>query len=262
MKASIVALLTDYGLRDTYVAELKGVLLGFRRDCVIIDVCHEITPYNILEGAFLLKVAAKSFPQDTVFIAVVDPTVGGARDAIAVFTRSGKAFIGPDNGLLYPAAEKEGITEILRIKTEKLSNVSPTFHGRDVFAYFVGNYISGRDIKDLVEQKNDMTRLSIPKPVWTHDVVEAVALHVDKFGNVITNIEGPLPESWHSVDIIVNGVRIQNVKKARTYADAGTGMPLLVVGGTGYTELAVNQGNAAEKYSIKPGKAMRILRNR
>lgn len=261
MKAPVVALLTDYGSMDTYVAELKGMLLRYRTDVNIVDICHEITPYNILEGAFLLKLAARTFPDETIFIAVVDPTVGGRRDGVSVFTKSKKVFVGPDNGLLYPAAEAEGIISVYRIKAEKIPKVSPTFHGRDVFAYFVGHLISGKKYAELLEPKENLIRYVIPEPVIERDFIEALVLHVDRFGNVITNIKGRLPEDWEAANIMVRNTPIGTVRLARTYSEAEVGEPLLVVGGTGYTELAVNQGNASRKYSISPGDIIKIFRN-
>ncbi|MDW8063746.1 MAG: SAM-dependent chlorinase/fluorinase [Candidatus Caldarchaeum sp.] len=262
MKNPVVALLTDYGLQDTYVAELKAVLLNFRTDIVFVDISHDIQPFNIIHGAFLLKLAAKSFPNHTIFIAVVDPTVGGKRDGVAVFTKSGKIFVGPDNGLLTPAAKAEGIVQMFRIKTEKIAFVSPTFHGRDVFAYFVGHLISGKDFQHLTETKTELTDLNIPKPTITSDHIEAVILHIDRFGNAITNIEGPLPDDWSHADVIVHNKRIEKIKKAKTYADVPPKEPLLVVGGTGYTEIALNQGNAAQTFGFSPGDVVKIFKNR
>ncbi|MCS7110416.1 MAG: SAM-dependent chlorinase/fluorinase [Candidatus Caldarchaeum sp.] len=262
MKNPVVALLTDYGLRDTYVAELKAVLLKFRTDLIFVDISHDIQPFNILQGAFLLKLAAKSFPNHTIFIAVVDPTVGSKRDGIALFTKSGKIFVGPDNGLLAPAAKTEGIDRTFRIKTEGIPHVSPTFHGRDVFAYLVGHLIAGKDFQHLVETKTELTDLNIPKPTKNSDHIEAVILHVDRFGNAITNIEGPLPDDWSFAEIVVNDKHIEKVKKAKTYADVQPKEPLLVVGGTGYTEIALNQGNAAQTFGLSPGDVVKIFKNR
>lgn len=262
MKRPLVAFLTDYGTRDTYVSEVKAVIHSYCGDAVVVDITHEVSPFNVLEGAFLLKLAAKSFPPNTVFLGVVDPTVGGPRDAVLLETAAGKTFVGPDNGLLYPAASAEKIEAVYRIKLEKFQKVSPTFHGRDVFAHVVGRIISGQDITPYVEKKNAVTKLEIPKPVFTADCVEAYALHVDRFGNVVTNVEGSLPGEWKLCRVEVEDKVIPEVVNAVNYASVFVGQPVLLVGGTGYLELAVNQGNAALKYAVRPGDRLKIFRSR
>ncbi|MEM2333611.1 MAG: SAM-dependent chlorinase/fluorinase [Candidatus Caldarchaeum sp.] len=262
LKKPVVALLTDYGTRDTYVAEVKAVILKHRADAVIVDITHEIDPFNVLEGAFLLMLAAKSFPDNTVFLAVVDPTVGGHRDAIAVKTARGKMFIGPDTGLLYPAVSAEGISKIYRIVVEKIPSVSPTFHGRDVFAEFAGLFIAGKNWLRFVEEKKQMNELGIPKPKLGENSVEATALHVDRFGNIILNIQGTLPESWKTVDIKAADSSFDKVKVVSYYSQASEGELVLLVGGTGYLEIAVNRGNAAKALAIRPGERLLISKSR
>jgi len=262
LKRPVVGLLTDYGTRDTYVSEVKAVILKHRPDAVIVDITHEVDAYNVLQGAFLLKLAAKSFPSNTVFLAVVDPTVGSERDAIAVRTAKGKTFIGPDTGLLYPASSAEGISKIYKIKVDRIPSVSPTFHGRDVFAEFAGLLISGKKWRRLVEVKRKMVELEIPQPMWGEDFVEATVLHVDRFGNVILNIGGGLPAGWVKVDVKIAGKVFRNAKVATYYSQAAEGEFVLLSGGTGYLELAVNKGNAAKDLGLHPNDKLLISKSR
>ncbi|MEM0440674.1 MAG: SAM-dependent chlorinase/fluorinase [Candidatus Caldarchaeum sp.] len=261
MKNFVVALLTDYGTKDTYVAEVKAAILKHSTNVVFVDISHEIHPYDILEGAFLLMHAAKTFPPNTIFIAVVDPTVGTEREATVIFTKTGKIFIGPDNGLMFPAAEKEEITDIFKILVEKIPDVSATFHGRDVFAFIAGHIVAGKDFSTYVEAKKKLAQLSIPKPNILHNSAEAVVLHVDRFGNAITNVKGSLPPEWREIDVMIKGIHISRVRKVRTYGEASVGETVIVVGGTGYTELAINQGNAAQRYGIAPGDRIVFLKS-
>ncbi|BAJ51357.1 conserved hypothetical protein [Candidatus Caldarchaeum subterraneum] len=262
MNKPIVALLTDYGDMDTYVAEVKATILRETPDVVLVDITHQVHPQNIMQGAFLLMLAAKSFPSNTIFVAVVDPGVGGERASLFVETTSGKIFIGPDNGLLYPAAAREKIRQVFRIKTELIPNVSNTFHGRDVFAYVAGLAAADKDISHLTEPYVSMVQLQIPRPVLGDDRVDSVALHVDRFGNVITCIEGALPRDWLKAEVYVNDEWRTVAAVGRFYAEVEIGEPILLVGGTGYLELSINRGNASTTFGIKPGDKISLVKSR
>ena len=258
----LVALLTDFGSKDTYVAEMKAVILGYSPTAVIVDITHEVQPFNTLEGAFLLSLAAKTFPSGTIFLAVVDPTVGSARDAIMVETSTGKIFVGPDTGLLYPAASAEVIMRVNRIKIEHMGKVSGTFHGRDVFAHIVGRLAAGLSCEELVEEKKIMTVLEIPKPVIGDGFVEVKVLHVDRYGNVILSHQGPLQDDWELAEVYVGDHKLAEAKLVKYYSEVAAGEAVLTVGGTGYLELAVNLGNAAEKYGLKAGDVVTLVKSR
>ncbi|MEM2872463.1 MAG: SAM-dependent chlorinase/fluorinase [Candidatus Caldarchaeum sp.] len=262
VKKPVVALLTDYGSKDTYVSEVKAVILKHNPDAVLVDITHEVESFNILQGAFLLKIAAKTFPDNTAFLAVVDPGVGGERDAVLVESRKGRVYAGPDTGLLYPAVSGEGVSRVWRIRTETLENVSPTFHGRDVFAEVLGRYLSGGDWKKHVEEKEAMVVLSLPEPKWSGEGLEATVMHLDKFGNVILNIYGGLPEGWRAVDISAESKTLERVPIASYYSQTALGKPLLVVGGTGFLEVSVNRGSAAQMLQVKPGDTIILVKSR
>lgn len=262
MNKPIVALLTDFGDVDTYVAEVKATILKETREAVLVDITHQVYPQNILQGAFLLTLAAKTFPSNTIFVAVIDPGVGSERAALIIETLSEKTFIGPDNGLLYPAASREKIRQVFRIKSELIPNVSNTFHGRDVFAYVAGLVAAGKDISHLTEPYVLTVQLQLPKPVWGDGWVDSVVLHVDRFGNAITCIEGGLPSDWLIAEVYVNDEWKTVAKVGRFYAEVGMGEPILLVGGTGYLELSVNRGNASKTFGIKPGDRISLVKSR
>ncbi|MCS6768961.1 MAG: SAM-dependent chlorinase/fluorinase [Candidatus Caldarchaeum sp.] len=262
VRTSLVALLTDYGLRDTYVSEVKAVLLKHRPDLTLVDITHEVESFNTLEGAFLLELAARTFPDRTAFLAVVDPGVGGERNALLVETARGRLFTGPDTGLLYPAVQDDGVETVWRIKTETLEDVSPTFHGRDVFARVLGKVLAGENWMEHVERLKTMKSLSLPEPRWLKDSVEATVLHVDRFGNVILNIKNNLPKGWRSADVAAGEKSLEKVPIVSYYAQTAVGQPALLVGGTGFLEVSVNMGSAAQKLGVKPGDKIIISKSR
>ncbi|GBC68699.1 Adenosyl-chloride synthase [archaeon HR01] len=251
----IVALLTDYGAVDSYVSEVKAVILRYRRDVQLVDISHEVGRYNVLEAAFVLRCASKTFPEDTVFLCVVDPGVGSHRKGLVINTSSGKRFVGPDNGLMYPAAEEEGVEEVCSIDVGRLNvEISQTFHGRDVFAHVVGMMISGKSLGDVLQPFSEYVRLELPRPDIGAGRVTCQILHVDRFGNSITNLhQSQIPANLGFFDVHLKGRNIGRIPLAHYYSAVNPGEPLFLVGGTGYLELAVNGGSAADRFRIKAG---------
>ena len=189
MKRPIVALLTDYGLRDPYVAQLKGVILSYNREAILLDVTHEIQAFNELEAAFLLKIYVPHLPEGTIHLCVIDPGVGTERKGIIFQTKRGDIFIGPDTGFMYPAAESLGLISAYYIDESRLPpRVSETFHGRDVFAHVAGKIISGTPLNEVGLKTSDYKTMTLPSPVVREVEAEGVIMHVDRFGNLVTNI--------------------------------------------------------------------------
>jgi len=261
LSAKIVTLTSDFGSRDPYVAEMKAVILSICPDAVIVDVSHEIEKFNIRIGAFMLASAVPYFPKDTVHVAVVDPDVGTERRSILVQTQRG-FFVGPDNGLLILAAEKQGIISIHEITNPKLmlSSVSCTFHGRDVFAPAAAHLANevppsdfGPEIRDVVKPK--FRKVKISKGALIGEV-----LHVDGFGNVITNVNEKYMTQLHSGAWITAELPNRNLrlKFGKTYAEAQPKEALALIGSHGYVELAINQGNAAGTFHAKAGDMIKL----
>lgn len=257
----LISLTTDFG--DLYPAAIKAVILGINPAVQIIDITHSIRQAGIREGAFALYSLVRYFPQGTVHIGVVDPGVGTSRRALAI--KAGRAgeeqfFIGPDNGLLIPAARCLGEMEVYEITNSELmlkSGISATFHGRDIFAP-TGAHLSkgtpinavGSEISDFVNL--DFENFGIDGPFLVGEVIFA-----DNFGNIITNIpeEVVLKFSTFGSQIEVNGRRISFVQ---TYGFVKPEEPLALIGSHGFLEIAVNKGNASRQFGLKNGDEVAI----
>lgn len=258
---SLVSLTTDFG--DLYPAAMKAVILGINPEVQIVDVTHSIRQAGIREGAFALYSLVPYFPPKTVHVGIVDPGVGTSRRALAI--KAGKTgqeqyFVGPDNGLLIPAARRLGEMEIYKITNRDFmlkSGISATFHGRDIFAP-VGAHLSGGleiekvgpKISDFVDL--DFGNFGIDGPFLIGEVIFA-----DSFGNVITNIPEDviLKFSAFGSQVEVNGRQAPFVQ---TYGFAGQEEPLILIGSHGFLEIAVNGGNAALKFGLKNGDRVAI----
>ena len=256
---SLVALLTDYGYVDTYVAEVKARILSYRRDVQIVDVTHGVASFNELEAAFLLRNASRSFPDGTIFICIIDPKVGTGRRSIIIKTRRGKLFIGPDTGFMIPAAKEHEIENVWVIDENKLpGRISETFHGRDVFAEAAGRILAGEEIENMSYEVDGYEVMELPRPRVRDGRIEAMVMHVDKFGNIITNIHAG---DYGFEGLFGSRLRVRLGRSGKTltaplvksYGAVKKGSPLLTVGGSGYVELSVNMGDASKRYRVKPG---------
>ena len=253
---SIISLTTDFG--DLYPAAMKAVILGINPEVQIIDIIHSIRQGGIREGAFALYSLIPYFPTKSVHVGVVDPGVGTSRRALALKAgREGEEqfFVGPDNGLMIPAASRLGDMEVYEITNKEImfkSGISATFHGRDIFAP-VGARLSkgmpievvGNKISDFVDL--DFGNFGIDGPFLVGEVVYA-----DSFGNVITNIpeDTVLKFCTFGSQVKVNGRRVSFVQ---TYAFVRQEEPLVLIGSHSFLEIAVNNGNAALQFGLKSG---------
>lgn len=241
-----LTLTTDFGLSDHYVAAMKGVILGICPRAQIADVSHQVTPYQISEGAYLIAQAYPYFPKKTVHVVVVDPGVGSSRRAILV-EAAGQYFVGPDNGVFTLVLTQE------RHKVRELSNaryfrhpVSQTFHGRDIFAPVAAHLAAGAPPARIGKLLRDPVRLDFSQPQ---------ALHVDRFGNIVTNLRArDLAGKPFSLQIC--GVKISAI--AGNYADRPPGELFLIQGSSGYLEISMCQQSAAEKIGCRAGNAITL----
>ncbi|MCW4018399.1 MAG: S-adenosyl-l-methionine hydroxide adenosyltransferase family protein [Candidatus Bathyarchaeota archaeon] len=262
MSAKIVTLTTDFGLKDPYVAEMKAAILSVCPTAKIVDVTHEIEKFSIPTGAFMLASAAPYFPKGTVHVAVVDPGVGSSRRPIVMQTESG-FFVGPDNGLMVLAAEAAGVKQVREIRSRRfmLPHVSGTFHGRDIFAPVAAHLTNGAPIEEFGPPTSDFVKPSFAQVSKNVDTILGEVLHVDDFGNIITNMHAKDVEAF-SGDIIqielTKSPLSQVTKFSRAYADAKSQEPLALIGSHGYLEIAVNQGSAAATYSAKAGDQVKL----
>ncbi|GAJ01747.1 unnamed protein product, partial [marine sediment metagenome] len=186
----IITFLTDFGTKNGYVAQMKGVAAS-KTYARLVDITHEITPHNIREGAFILQTTVPYFPPGTVHVAVVDPGVGTDRRGIVIATRT-QILVGPDNGLLTPAAKSLGDFAVYEIKNKKfMSNlISNTFHGRDVFTHIASQIINEIEFDEIGPIINDYVDLDFGKTDVTDKTATGKVICIDSFGNIITNIDG------------------------------------------------------------------------
>lgn len=252
---SIVTFTTDFGARDWFAGALEGVVSTISPVTKVVTITHEIPAQDIRAGAFALAAAYNYFPKATIHVAIVDPGVGGARKPIAARTTN-YIFIGPDNGLLSWALRRESVLEIRELKNPRLflSNVSQTFHGRDVFAPVAAHLARGVSFAAVGPRLRKMLKLPWPDPITDSGMTRGEIIYIDRYGNCITNI----PAARVSADCtsILIGRRSIPIKKS--YAAVGAGAPLCVAGSHGYLELAVNGGSAERVLSAKVGSAVRL----
>ena len=254
-----IAILTDFGYRDHYAGAIKGVIAAIAPGAQIIDITHGIPAQSIAAGALALRESWHYFPPKTIFLAVVDPGVGTARLPIAIETRAGARFVGPDNGLLAPAAGDAGIARVVRLSSRRyrLKTVSATFHGRDVFAPAAAWLWRGASIGSFGPRLGGITRLDLPKPAVSRRQIRGEVIYVDGFGNLVTNIgreiiasmKATFPASrlWVRID------RGAAMEIFATYGDAPTGASVATFGSFEFLEIAVRDGNAAERFAASPG---------
>ncbi len=263
----VITLLTDYGTKDSYVAEVKGAILRISPDATIVDISHDVGNYDIESGAFHLARAAPYFPEGTVHVGVVDPGVGGTRRPIIVETR-GAWFVGPDNGLMAPAAERLGVESIWEITDGDMlpPRVSEVFDGRDVFGPTGAHLSVGVPPDRLGSEISDMIRLPAYTPRLEGDTVHARVIHVDGFGNLVTNVTYETLEKLGAQGDarfeVMAGGREFDLPYVRRFSAVPEGEPLLLVAGGGYLEISVNQGNAAEHMGLGKGDDVTLLLKR
>jgi len=242
----IVTLLTDFGTRDHYVAAMKGVLLGINPALTLVDITHEVTPHNVREAGFLLAAAFNVFPAGTIHLAVVDPGVGGERRALAA-AGARHLFVGPDNGLFDRAFALEPPRVVVSLENPdyRRPQVSATFHGRDIFAPAAGHLSLGVPLEKLGPVVSDRIQTASPPRLGKEDRVEGEIIHVDRFGNLIADIEIPSNVGLESdLEVSVGGRRV--LVGPRTYDEAPPGEPFAMRGSSGHLEVAVREGSALE----------------
>jgi len=252
----VIALITDLGLRDPYVAEMKAVILKICPAVTIVDVTHQIEKFNIRMGAYTLAAASPYFPKGTIHVVVVDPGVGTRREAILIQTRQG-CFIGPDNGVLALATEFQGIGHVYKITNPKLMlpKISNTFHGRDVFAPAAAHLAKGTPPSEFGPEIHKIVTPKFAETTKRKNTLTGEVIHVDDFGNIVTNFKGKELESV-GLKTMVN-LKLKNtkltLKLCKAYAEVEKQKPLAIIGSHNFLEISINQGNAAEAFKTKVG---------
>lgn len=258
----IITFLSDFGLKDAYVSQMKGVACDLS-DARLVDITHEISPHDINEGAFVLRSVVPFFPIGSVHVAVVDPGVGTRRRNIIVVTRK-NVLVGPDNGLLIPAARFFGDFDIYEITNKKYMNssISKTFHGRDIYTPVAAYITNGVSFDEFGDKINDFTDLDFGNGKLEGNKIIGRVIYNDRFGNIITNISGDLLKNnstyGKSVKLSI-GSKNLIVNFEASYGYVKEKEILLTIGSSNYVEIGMNQGNAAKKLSVKKDDNIKIM---
>jgi len=260
----LITLLTDFGLKDAYVGTMKGVVVGLAPEARVVDICHEVPPQDIRGGGLLWAQAVPYFPPGSIHVAVVDPGVGSRRKIVAVEAR-GSIFLAPDNGILGYVLKRREVRRAVEVKRSKhfLHPVSATFHGRDIFAPVaarlacglpldaLGPVYRGYRLEKLPSTHLRRRTLGGTKLTETHGQV----VHIDAFGNAVTNLRPRQASALR--ELKAGSVRLPRL--VRTYSQVKAGEALVLVGSSGYLEIAVNRGRAAEALGLTVGERVVAL---
>ncbi|HYL58392.1 MAG TPA: SAM-dependent chlorinase/fluorinase [Candidatus Acidoferrales bacterium] len=260
-----IALLTDFGYRDHYVGVVKGVIARIAPRARVIDVTHGVPAQSIAAGAIALAQSWRHFPARTVFMAVVDPGVGTERAAIAIETSAGARFVGPDNGVLSIAAAEAGIKRAVKLTSRRyrLSSVSSTFHGRDIFAPAAAYLWRGTPISSLGKSISAIEKVKLPRPRQSARELRGEVIYVDGFGNLVSNIDRaaaarfqacfPAKRLW----VRIKGGAAMNILDA--YGRAPKGVPLATFGSFGLLEVALRDGSASAHFAAGAGAPLSVI---
>jgi S-adenosyl-L-methionine hydrolase (adenosine-forming) len=249
-RSGIITLTTDFGARDPYVAVMKGVILSINPEARIIDISNQVDAGAIAQAASILVEVYSFFPKGTIHVGVIDPGVGGDRRPIIIKTED-HFFIGPDNGLFWPIINTQKDVAIIHLTEKKffLSQISHTFHGRDIFAPVAAHICRGVDPFDMGTIITDPVRLNLLVPQKHAAVIRGQIIRVDHFGNLLTNIHSKDIAHFSDSPLIrVGDANINGLKK--TYAEAMAGELIAIIGSSDYLELAVNRGRASNRIGV------------
>ncbi|HSC27389.1 MAG TPA: SAM-dependent chlorinase/fluorinase [Vicinamibacterales bacterium] len=258
----LIALLTDFGTADHYAGTMKGVMLGICPEATLVDITHDIAPHDVVEAALQLSAAFRYFPPSTIFLVVVDPGVGSARRGIAVEAGDYR-FVSPDNGVLTAALRDLPPRRIVELTERRYARptVSRTFEGRDRFAPAAAWLARGIQLGALGRPLAECLRLDIPVPDVAVDVLNGVVLTVDRFGNLVTNIDRRTFETFArgaSLEIVAGSVPVSRL--VSTYADIAPGELCALFGSSDHLELAAHAAPAAGATGLGRGASIRIQR--
>lgn len=256
----IVTLTSDFGHRDHYVGVMKAVVLGIVPHARLIDISHDIAPQDIMAAAWVTKNAAFMFPKGTVHLCVVDPGVGTNRRPIAIHL-NGHYFVGPDNGLFSLVAEQMPYEAYELTNTSFWRDIrSNTFHGRDIFAPVAAHLARGVPLVEMGTRVESMTYFRWAVPVADKDGIQGWVVHIDHFGNLITNISKELIKEAYgetSLKIYVGSMSLREISP--TFSSVPEGEPVAFIGSSGYLEIALNKGNASLMMNVPKGAAVSII---
>lgn len=257
---NVITLTTDFGLQDYYVSAMKAVMLGIAPDARLVDISHEVPSQDIMAGSWILKNSAMLFPPNTVHLVVIDPGVGTERNPIAVQIED-QYFVGPDNGIFSLLTEERDYQAVrLSNKNYWRENPSNTFHGRDIFAPAAAHLSQGVALEKLGEPLEELVTYRWTVPIADKDGLEGMVIHIDKFGNLVTNITADLIEEVigdKSVKIYVGNTILDEV--TTTFGAVTEGEPVAYIGSSGMLEVGINKGNAEKMLGVQKGAQISLI---
>jgi S-adenosylmethionine hydrolase len=260
MARPVIAFLTDFGSRDHYAGTIKAVVLGICPDATLVDITHEVPPHDVLTAALELSACYRYFPPNTIFLVVVDPGVGSGRRGIAADTGDYR-FVAPDNGVLTAVFRETPPRRVVELTERRYARptVSRTFEGRDRFAPAAAWLAKGIDLAALGRPAGDCHQLEIPAPRVTADAIQGQVLRVDRFGNLVTNIDRSLFDKFsHDRGIEISADTHSVARLVATYADVGPKEVCALFGSTDHLEIAVNAASASEQLGLTRGAPVTI----
>lgn len=256
----IITLTTDFGLADPYVGQVKGVLLSLCPQARLVDLSHQVPPQDLRVAGLILSTSVEHFPKETIHLAVVDPGVGTSRRALVV-RAEGRTFVAPDNGLLTGIIREAGKVRcrVIANKEYLSPRISPTFHGRDIFAWAAGRLAAGLEPSKLGPEVEDPLLLDWPRPALKGRKIQGRVLFADRFGNLITDIPARLILDSPSSGVPEVRIGEQVLKGLHlTYAEAGAGQLLALIGSFDHLEIARNLGRADQEPGLAPGAEVEV----
>ncbi len=256
---SLITLTSDFGLRDWYVASMRGVILRLNPHATIVDITHEISPADINSASFIIEQSSKEFPFGTIHVAVVDPEVGSQRRPL-IAECDGQIFIGPDNGILMRTLSNGSKVDIFEISNPdyRSSAVSHTFHGRDIFAPAAAFRSRGAAIETFGPRLTLKDCQATLPAIWSKENSDTgTIIYIDHYGNAITDIRATQRIQEGTVKIVLKTETL-SLPLMDYYAQTAPGEPLALVGSSGFIEIAVNQGNAASSLGLEIGTRIRV----
>jgi S-adenosylmethionine hydrolase len=260
----LIALLTDFGVRDHYAGTMKGVVLGICPEATLVDISHDVPPHDVLTASLELAACYKYFPAGTVFLVVVDPGVGSSRRPLAAEAGDYR-FVAPDNGVLSAVFKETPPKRVVELTERRFARptVSRTFEGRDRFAPAAAWLAKGTELRALGRTFTDYLRLAIPDPVVTEDEIRGEVLRVDRFGNLITNIDRRSFDRLGRPGEVTLEIRAGDHRVGRlvtTYAEITPGEVCSLFGSTDHLEVAANSASAADTLGLGRGAAVLVVR--
>lgn len=255
----IITLTTDFGYQDYYVSAMKAAILSINPDARLLDISHSIPAQDIMAGAWVLKNVAFMFPEGSIHLAVVDPGVGTPRKPI-IAEVDGHYFVGPDNGLFSLVASERSYSAYELSNVEYMADaVSRTFHGRDIFAPAAGHLSNGRAPEAFGPRLPEMLRYRWATPIHDNEGIQGWVMHIDAYGNLITNIPAALIQEYEYKTLkVYAGTTIMREIHA-AYADVPTGEAVSLIGSSGMLEISVNQGRAEELLNVQKGAPVSVI---